>query len=339
MGDNTSIGSSEFSATILICTCNRARSLSATLQALAQCTVPAGNTVELLVVDNASADDTKAVVGDYVPANMSVRYVYEAVRGQANARNAGVAAARGDIIIFTDDDVVPSHDWIVHVLDCYTDPQVAAVLGKIDLRFDSAPPDWLQKTHRSLVAEADFGPDRIFPFDRWLIGANMSFRASVARISGPFIPLLGPGASGFADDTEYSERLKRMGFLQLYEPAARVEHLISGARLTRAYYRDVAFRLGVSRSIILAQNGSPSANFHPGTLLRATLKDLSRRLRAAIRRETYYGTDPHLWYINYLGIAWGNFLGLERLTRRYSACEPSRKERITATSAQVERPR
>lgn len=313
--------SSSTNISIIICTRNRAEQLVCTLNALEECLLPnsVGGPVELLVVDNASTDDTARVVHNWVSRHYSVRYLYEPRIGKGSAFNAAVGAALGNILVFTDDDVRPGPEWLRAHVECYANAEVAAVQGRVALEFAESPPDWMTSTHRSFLAEAEFGDAVVFPFYAALIGANMSVRRSVVIAVGPFNPLLGPGRAGFADDTEFSERLVALGLKQMYQPQASVSHVIQNSRLCRAYFVDVAFRLGVSRSIVLAQNGSPASKFNAVTLIRATSKDLSRRLSAAIRRETYYGTDPHLWYINYLGIAWGNLQGLQRLKRRFTA--------------------
>ena len=100
------------SVSIIICTRDHAESLRATLEALGRVFVPERWTVEVLVVDNGSTDPTPAVVREARLSTMTVRYVLESRPGQSRARNAGLAVARGDIILFTDDDVRPARDWL-----------------------------------------------------------------------------------------------------------------------------------------------------------------------------------------------------------------------------------
>src|SRR5688572_22525521 len=92
---------------IIICTCHRAESLRRTLQSLADVDVPPGLSGEVIVVDNASPDHTSDVVRRAVLPRLSLRYLPEGQKGKAYALNAGIAAARGDILLFTDDDVRP----------------------------------------------------------------------------------------------------------------------------------------------------------------------------------------------------------------------------------------
>ena len=83
--------------TVILCTYNRARLLEDTLAALTLQHTPSSLTWELLVVDNNSTDDTRAVVETFArTAPMPVRYLYEPIQGKSHALNTGVAVARGD---------------------------------------------------------------------------------------------------------------------------------------------------------------------------------------------------------------------------------------------------
>lgn len=306
-------------ASIIICTCNRAENLRLTLASLEEMEVDSRRRIELLVVDNASTDSTPEVAHAFTSELFTVNYVYEPKRGKGNAYNAGIAAALGEICIFTDDDVRPSANWLRQHLEPYHDPNVAAVQGRIELEFDSPPPDWMEDIHRSFLAETAPGPDPIFPYTKHLVGANMSFRKSAALDAGLFSPLLGPGRSGFWDESEFSERLMRKGYQQMYQPGASVRHMIPAARLTCAYYKDAAFRQGVSAYIAEAL-GTFKVDRKPyRDLVYANLRQVKVRLRAMLRGERYECTQDDLFYRMHMGVTWAYFQGLERLTRRYSA--------------------
>src|SRR6185503_16024061 len=84
---------------------------------------------------------------------------------------------------------------------------------------------------------------------RGLTGTNMSFKREVFERVGLFDLRLGPGASGFSEDTEFSLRIRRAGFRIGYTPHAVVYHELDPARYGSTYNRDVQFRKGLSRSI------------------------------------------------------------------------------------------
>jgi len=91
---------------VIICTYNRAKSLQKTLHSLAAMTLPADWLWEVIVVDNNSCDDTRAVVAGFArTARFPLRYVFEGMQGLCQARNTGLTVARSEVIAFTDDDV------------------------------------------------------------------------------------------------------------------------------------------------------------------------------------------------------------------------------------------
>ena len=97
--------------TVAICTWNRAALLRQTLEQMTALTIPADVTWELLVVDNNSNDETAVVIGEFVN-RLPIRALLESTPGLSNARNTAVAAARGEYILWTDDDVLVDRTWL-----------------------------------------------------------------------------------------------------------------------------------------------------------------------------------------------------------------------------------
>ena len=132
----------KFAASIIICTKNRADSLGRTLTALEGVAIPQAARVELIVVDNGSTDHTAEVVRSHQSEKFELRLILEPIGGQAHARNRGMADTEGGIIIFTDDDVLPTGDWLKLHLQAYDDPTTAAVLGRIEAVYVGPLPVW-----------------------------------------------------------------------------------------------------------------------------------------------------------------------------------------------------
>src|ERR1035441_3219398 len=99
--------------TVLLCTFNRCQSLSTALDSVIAQVLPESADWDVLVVDNNSSDQTRAVVEDFrrrYPGR--IRYLFEPRQGLSRARNAGIRAARGEIIAFIDDDVIAAPTWL-----------------------------------------------------------------------------------------------------------------------------------------------------------------------------------------------------------------------------------
>jgi glucosyl-dolichyl phosphate glucuronosyltransferase len=147
--------------TLLVCTYNRSGDLRELLEtALAQET--GGEfTYEVLVVDNNSTDDTRAVVEGFVAAgHANLRYLFEEKQGKSHALNSGLRALRGWAYVITDDDFILPKDWAKGIYEGFRDhPDVAFVSGKVLPRWEREPPAWLTTEHWSALAMADYGEE------------------------------------------------------------------------------------------------------------------------------------------------------------------------------------
>jgi GT2 family glycosyltransferase len=219
------------SVSIVVPTFDRPESLLRCLRSLSALETP--RRIEIVVVDNHPAS---AVTPRIVSAFPNVRLIDEPRRGLSFARNAGIRAARGDIIVATDDDVTAPPGWIESLVAPFVDPEVMVVTGNVGAA------DLSRESHRLFEAYGGLGrgdqPQRVdgdwfWAFRQavptWLLGAtaNAAFRATI--FSHPRIGLLdealGAGTpTGCSEDTYLFYKVLRAGFAIRYEPDAFVWH-------------------------------------------------------------------------------------------------------------------
>jgi GT2 family glycosyltransferase len=235
---------------VIIPTRNRAQSLELLLDSLDGAKLLAGVTVELIVVNNGSTDRTAIMLENRSAkrAQDSLTLVEQAAPGKSRALNRALAEARGELLMILDDDVTIDAHCIAKHVEAHQQTDFAAIQGRVlpgkDPDGRGADPKRLREYNIPII---DYG-DKMMPI-RGLTGTNMSFKRQVLESIGGFDERLGPGASGFSEDTEFSIRIRKAGFKIGYMPEAIVYHELNSIRYGRAYNRDVEFRKGLSRSL------------------------------------------------------------------------------------------
>ena len=234
-------------ASILICTRDRLPDLRATLASAGALTVPPGLTAELVVVDNGSSDGTAAWVRGARLPNMTVRLVEEPRAGVGFARTTALRAARGEILLFTDDDVrLPAH-WLAAMCAPILAGE-ADVVGGASVLADPLQRPWMTPFHRAALSSSE---DRSPEERPGPITISMAFHRRVLDRVPAFDPELGPGSRcGAIEDVLFTSQLKAAGFRFARVAAAPVVHHADASRLTRRAFLSAARRRGRSMAYI-----------------------------------------------------------------------------------------
>ncbi len=225
---------------IIIPTYNRSRVLLQALKSLQEQTL---ETFELLVVDNAADPEIKSMVAEFnQTARVPVNYVPEPQLGLHNARHAGARAAKGDVLVFTDDDATFDTVWLQAYADAFTKhPEMVAAGGPVRPIWEAPPPQWLldymgdSKIFNTLSLMEPYGEFRL-DSQGFFFGVNMAIRRDVLFKVGGFNPesfgdiWLGDGESGL------NRKLWKDNLLVGYVPTAMVHHHIPPSRMTVDYF-------------------------------------------------------------------------------------------------------
>lgn len=276
---------------VIVCTYNRCVSLAETLEALMRQQVRADTPWELIVVDNNSKDATRQTVERFRsrPCGPEVRYAFEGRQGLSHARNHGLNLARGELVLFTDDDVIPEPGWVQTVADSMRDSGCDACGGFIAPIWEKQPPAWLTERFYGFLAlkpDSD-GPRPIRSDEEPPFGANMAFRREVFDRVGGFDPALGRTGTVLAagEESDLFRRIIAGGGSVMYFPQARVHHKVEAFRVRKQYFR--RWRYQGSR------NSARSAGIEGSRKIRGVpLYLLTQLARSAVRTVGYHLSRP-----------------------------------------------
>ncbi len=194
---------------VIVCSYNGGQTLAACLESLGKLNYPA---YEVILVDDGSTDDTA-----YIAAQFPwVRYVYQTNQGLSVARNTGAAAAKGEVLAYTDSDCMADVDWLYYLIGTLLSGDYAGVGGP------NVPPpaqNWIQ----ACVAAAPGGPSHVLLTDtvaEHIPGCNMAFYRWAFEAAGGFDPEYRKAG----DDVDFCWRIQQAGWVIAFSPAAIVWH-------------------------------------------------------------------------------------------------------------------
>jgi hypothetical protein len=248
--------------TVAICTFNRAESLRRTLDSLAAMQVPHNLDWEVVVVNNNSTDHTDTVIEAFAD-RLPIRREFEPQPGASHARNRAVEVAKGDYIVWTDDDVVVERGWLPAYLTAFRHrPEAAVFGGPITPRYEAPVVKWVAESEALLGAPYCIRdlPGEAIPLsvagNRLPLGANFAVRGAEQR-QFRYNPELGPGPATQRRGEEHDiiERILRSGAVGYPVPAARVEHCIGHERQTVTYLAQYFAGAGEQDASLERHNG------------------------------------------------------------------------------------
>lgn len=209
---------------------------------------------ECIVVDNHSTDDTRQRVEAFTDAHagLNIRYLYEPQQGLSYARNAGIRASQGDIVAFVDDDERIVEEFVEAYIALFdTHPDAMSAGGKIIAEYPTGRPRWMSRyTEQPIANPMDFGEDVCrFPQRRIPGGGNMAMRREVFDTVGMFSTSLGRTGGRLigGEESDLFERMAHADMRCYYVPRAVMYHIIPVEKLTRDYFKRLAFNTGVSQ--------------------------------------------------------------------------------------------
>lgn len=248
---------------VAVCTRNRLPMLRQTVDAILVAARSRAS-LRLLVVDNGSGDGTAEYLAELAAGDDRVVALSEPRPGLYYARVAAIRAARGDLLVFLDDDVVPEPDFLDHVAEAFADPTVGVVGGAIHGIPQGPLPSWfLPKMWDSIPVLPVRGRQEECSYPGFPPGAALGCRRVpclelylTPERASCGLGLGGPAGVG-GEDTDLCEIYARAGYRVVRVAAARVGHHVLAAKLTPAWITDKFFADGRLRVMLARLRGKP----------------------------------------------------------------------------------
>ena len=233
--------------TVLFATHNGEKTLPIMLEAFCDLEIPETGW-EIIVVDNASTDQSANIIKGYTD-KLPISYLYEQESGKNNALNLGLLSVKGDLIVLTDDDIIPQQNWLVQLMICAdTHPEYSVFGGAIKPCWPRNPEDWILN-HVPLgvtyaLTEESRAEGEIFPGLVW--GPNMAIRRIVFDAGYYFDNAVGPNGKNYVmgSETEFTIRLSQAGYKSWFCKNAVVQHIIRDNQLEPEWIVNRAYRFG-----------------------------------------------------------------------------------------------
>jgi glucosyl-dolichyl phosphate glucuronosyltransferase len=258
-----STSSLKTSISVAICTYDRCQSLKKTLDSLMTMDNPEV-AWELLVIDNNSRDATEATVRSY-SNRLPIKYFFEDKQGLSHARNRALKECLGDLLIFTDDDVLVCKEWLCAYVAAVAQYQVAEYFGgRILPYWPHGKPRWVKDESMPLIGgllgHYDLGSgtrlyeeNEMHPF-----GANFALRRRLFEKLSSFNPDFGVSGRtpGRGEEAEYFQRTRAVGAVGVYVGEALCLHAVNPDHLRLAFL----YRFGVQKGLAYARMTGLSCN-------------------------------------------------------------------------------
>lgn len=237
---------------IIIPTYNRAHSITYTLDSFLRQDYPKEE-YEIIVCDNNSTDNVREVVLGYVEKYGADRimYMFEGRQGVHYARNSAAKAAKGDILYFTDDDMLAEPDLLKELIPMFErNGRVGCATGKVLPKWEEKPPKWIEKhCNNQLLSLNDLGSrEMVRCYDIGVYSCHEAVRREAFFETGGFHPeytkdvYLGDGETGLNQD------IIRNGWRAAYNGRSVIYHMIPQKRMTQKHVNKVMANNGNAES-------------------------------------------------------------------------------------------
>ena len=269
---------------IIICTYNRCEILSFCLDSLlVQATTL--SSIEIIVIDNNSTDETQRVVEKYRRTHPQLSYYLESKQGLSHARNRGYQEAKGDWVGYLDDDAMVEENFLKATLQTITEGQLDIFGGKITPWFKYGQPRWLKNDFEvNIPPHMKKGPTSPY----LIFGGAMFFNKKILLASSGFSPKLGMNGTkmAYGEETHFINELHDLGFAVGIDPKIVIRHIVAKRKLKLWWH--IKNRYAKGRDAMYVKNPPGIFNFCYCLTIKLLYQIASGFHRIIIEKDFYW---------------------------------------------------
>jgi len=240
---------------VIICTYNREKYLYNALKSVAKQEYPK-ELYEIVLINNNSNDHTEAECErfktDYFQLNF--RYFVESQQGLSNARNRAIKEAKGDILVYVDDDATVNKEYLQTIYDFFdAQPDVHSAGGPVIPVYETEEPQWMSYYTKNLIGGYLYEGKKIIRFKngKYPGGGNAAYRKEVFEKVGLFNPELGRKGAALTggEEKDIFDKMSSLGMNFYYLPNMILYHIIPDNKLTLEHFNRLTFSIGQSERV------------------------------------------------------------------------------------------
>lgn len=221
---------------VIIPTYNRASFIKLTLESFVLQNYQ--NMLEIIVIDNNSTDNTLAVLKELSAKYTIIKYYEERRQGVHYARNTAIKYAKGEVLYYTDDDMIAEPDLLTNLLQTFElNDKIAVVSGRVLPEWAIQPPDWILKYCLNAHLSLNLDDTPLIISDQMIniFSCHEAILKEAIIKAGGFNPENTKGDWIGDGETGLSIKLLNLGYLQAYNGSSIIRHIIPEARMTQRY--------------------------------------------------------------------------------------------------------
>lgn len=223
---------------IIIPTYNRSNLLAKTIESFLEIDYPK-QLLEIIISDNNSSDDTREVVNSFLPnETVNVRYHFEKRQGVHFARNAAAKLAKGEILYFTDDDMIADRNMLIELIPSFGhDPKIGTATGRVLPKWEVSPAQWVLNLMSNHLLSLNDPPEEfvISNKDCMVFSCHQAIRKEAFFDAGGYNPENTKGLWMGDGETGLNIKLEKLGHKFAFNGKSVIHHSIPKQRMTFSY--------------------------------------------------------------------------------------------------------